>query len=141
MDFKRSLNNIIIDVDDWHIARIFIKKIKTTRWKQSFEDWEYKKDDNNEFYIKELYTAQMLSEEGREMGHCVSSYAHSCASGKSIIFSLSKFRKRMVTFEMIKSTYTIVQIKGKYNRNATSEEINIINRFAREKGLFFSSYI
>jgi hypothetical protein len=74
--------------------------------------------------IVELLNRQELFEEGRQLRHCVSSYAPACAMGGTSIWSLGVERntgprKRVLTIELSARRKAICQVRGKANRLPT----------------------
>ena len=101
------------------------------------------KENKKIYTITQLTTYDELSEEGREMKHCVASYASSCASGSCSIWSLKIAQKgvalkRMVTIEL--KNNNIAQVRGKCNRKADASENNIIADWASREGLRVSRW-
>jgi hypothetical protein len=86
--------------------------------------------------ITELKTAQDLLNEGRKMKNCVASYAYSCASGNSAVFTVervypvSQAIEKAATLEVHQSNRTLVQAKGKCNSGLTPKTMNIVTRWA-----------
>lgn len=145
----RSVNALITETEKWHDQLNKSKKNTNLTWdKWNIKDFlgESGKDENKKtYYITQLGTAKEVKEEGREMGHCVASYVHSCAAGKCSIWSLNMKNyvgvpTRLVTIEL-NSGLSISQIRGKYNRPPTANELNIISKWATENNLTISRWI
>ena len=87
-----------------------------------------------EYSIIQLATGKELMEEGNAQHHCVSTYIGTCMLGKSSIWSLkvkeNENYKILVTIEV--SYNSIVQAKGKYNREPDIKEKEIISIWARQ---------
>jgi PcfJ-like protein len=86
------------------------------------------------YEVTELLTSQELFEEGKAMSHCVASYARSCASGRSSIWSLrvqieSGRVVRLATIEVRLSDRKIIQIRRRSNKPSTSRELSLLNRW------------
>ena len=96
------------------------------------------------YNLIQLTTGKQLIEEGREMRHCVASYADSCMRGEKAIFSLREsgpgiIPGSLVTIEV--RNYEIVQARGKGNK-AYKEGLNkIIKKWAEREGLKHSKWI
>lgn len=92
--------------------------------------------------IRELSTHGELVVEGRELRHCVASYAHACAAGHCSIWSLEADHRgqtqKLQTIEVTKARQ-IVQCRGRYNRFPTRAEIDIVKAWARAEGLEVSA--
>ena len=80
------------------------------------------------FKVQELNTSNLLSAEGKAMGHCVGSYAYRCGRGDCNILSLKRDDGRLLTMEVVKDK--IVQVKGKHNRSPNENEIDVVRNIA-----------
>ena len=91
----------------------------------------------NVFEFIPLQSAKQLFVEGFKMRHCVYNYTQNCINDGEIIYSLRKKEKGkstlLLTIEVDKNK-RIIQIRGKYNRNPTPDEIKIIKLWADKKG-------
>ena len=80
------------------------------------------------YEIIQIKDAFSLYEEGKDMHHCVGSYAYKCMRGDTTIWSLrlihQNTHKKLLTIEV--SNNRIIQAKGKFNRRATSFEREIL---------------
>lgn len=85
--------------------------------------------------ITEILTSQDLAAEGRLMHHCVYSYVNWVKDRIISIWSLRRDRERLLTVEVRNPNREIVQARGRYNRRATSPELNKLKRWASEAGL------
>jgi hypothetical protein len=85
--------------------------------------------------IKEILTSEELADEGRRMHHCVYAYVHSIKECFISVWSLRRDGGRLLTVEVRNRGREIVQARGKYNRRATSAELNKLKRWATETGL------
>jgi len=105
-------------------------------------EYKYKSD---MFEIVELTSYLELKEEGREMKHCVASYAFQCQQGKSAIFSLRKICKdsieRMATFQLDISRKEVVQFRKKCNLSPTPFDKTIVHIWANRFDLKVSHCI
>ena len=101
------------------------------------------KDDNEfitkEVKIEELTSSNELRKEGRQMNHCVASYARSCKNGVCSIFSL---KVKEFNASNLKSKATIevrnkqtVQIRAKHNLKVSDGDMNYINIWKKENGI------
>lgn len=144
----RTIETLLTQSDRWHAHLSKIKHVNITRWDGfKISDWTKTigKDKNKIRYdIVQLLTSKELTQEGRELGHCVSSYASSCFHGNCAIFSfrnqtVSNFSKSLLTIE-VKGTQ-IVQMRGKNNRKYTNHEVRLVEIWAKQEGLSFSRWI
>jgi hypothetical protein len=108
----------------------------TSKWNgMGLAQYRYVTDEYT-WTITELKTAQDLLNEGRKMKNCVASYAYSCASGDSAIFTVgrvypaSQFIEKVATLEVYQAKRTLVQAKGKCNTAITPKTMNIATRWA-----------
>ncbi|MCA9265872.1 MAG: PcfJ domain-containing protein, partial [Planctomycetales bacterium] len=95
--------------------------------------------------IRELLSSKGLMTEGRQMKHCVATYASSCARGHCSIWtmeveSIEGFAK-VVTIEVRNNSRLICQVRGKANRLAIEKERRVIQRWAESAGLRIASYV
>ena len=95
--------------------------------------------------IRELLSSDELIDEGRALGHCVSTYARSCHTGRSSIWSLEiedeNGRRKILTIEVAPQAKLIRQVRGKRNRSATPKEKDLLGRWAEQEGLRLAGYI
>ena len=94
--------------------------------------------------IYELLSQKELTAEGREMGHCVASYAGSCAAKRCSIWSMicesHDGVRKILTIE-VNAQGMISQARGKLNEKASSKVTNIMARWAQAAGLHLSAYL
>jgi hypothetical protein len=95
--------------------------------------------------IRELLSSKALTAEGRQMKHCVATYASSCARGHCSIWTMEietfGGHTKAVTLEVRHGVRLICQARGKANRLPTEKERNIIHRWATAGGLKVASYV
>ena len=76
--------------------------------------------------------------ESRAMRHCVSSYAAKCIAGHASIWSLRRCTRdridRLLTIEVDKQGRA-VQVRGLANRLAHADERNVLERWAKARGI------
>jgi hypothetical protein len=102
------------------------------QWKSHHWNWEMIDKNANKWSFNELTTGFELAVEGKELLHCVASYAPRCASGYSAIISLCKEGKRKVTIEIDPNTNKIVQLKGGHNKTPEKDEKSIIDKWIKD---------
>ena len=140
---SRSIPKLLRQVDEWHEAlarqvllpdeeaepdRIGGKKIRVRHMSwgaSSIGEFEMKQEDKQlgetlTWSVKELLSNHELGAEGREMGHCVYTYAKSCRNGSTSIWSLGVedgkgHRHRVLTIAVDPRSRTITQIRGRFN--------------------------
>jgi hypothetical protein len=102
-------------------------------WRARGLDWETGEGAPVAWTVRELTSSQALAEESLAMHHCVASYGHRCAQGRSAIFSLCSGGLRKITVELDPTSHRIVQARGACNRAATSEEQAVLARWLSAK--------
>jgi len=102
------------------------------QWNSHDLDWEMIDKNTNKWSIVELTSGYDLAVEGKEMAHCVSTYAPNCASGHSAIFSLCKEGIRKVTIEINPNSNKIVQLRGRHNKYPERDEKSIIDKWVKD---------
>lgn len=88
--------------------------------------------------IKEILTYKGLHEEGRELRHCVTSYAWNIGRGATSIWSYSVNNAKILTIEVYNSTKSIRQVRGYRNRMPTAGEMNYVQRWASQSGFLIN---
>ena len=147
----RTVASVLRLVQEWHRELNRLPKVAFEEYWNGFTMPDFVYEAGNEwtgkvYKIRQLFTAEELRKEGNAQSHCVASYNWSCAKGDSSIWSLtvedsfSNNPKRLVTIELNKSRF-IVQIRGKYNRQPTDQELDIVERWALCHALRFSKYV
>lgn len=147
----RTINSLLKDVDRWHVQLGRQRKGGNFQWEKSpIPDFQFiegsEKSKNMKIWrIEELLSSAELIDEGRKMNHCVATYAHSCHKDKCSIWAMSiqqeDCREKCLTIEINKKNNTICQVRGKRNRLASTQEKDIIKRWANQEGLSLASYI
>ncbi|MBL7818744.1 MAG: PcfJ domain-containing protein [Saprospiraceae bacterium] len=96
------------------------------------------------YTIVQLRSAKALLEEGSAMHHCVFSYTHSCMSGRTSIWSLKEELygnvSRLLTIEMNNAERMVVQVRGKYNRYPTEQEMKVVDRWMAKELIKISKW-
>jgi hypothetical protein len=91
-----------------------------------------------EFVVTQLRTAAELLAETRAMHHCVASYAPKCIAGSCSIWSLRRRfagdTQRLLTIELDRQ-HRAIQIRGFANRPVRVEELKILERWAKARGI------
>jgi hypothetical protein len=90
------------------------------------------------FVVRQLKQAEDLVMETRAMRHCVSTYAGKCIAGHASIWSLRRCTKdrvdRLLTIE-VDPQNRAVQVRGLANRPAHADERNVLERWAKARGI------
>lgn len=101
------------------------------RWQAHGLSWESTHSDRVWSFV-ELTSGTELRREGLALDHCVADYAGRCAVDVSAIVSLRVDGVPRLTIEVHPQTRRIVQVRGLRNRAATSQEREIVRRWAGE---------
>ena len=155
----RTVTTLLRQVNDWHQRLANDNRHQSFAWTSSgipefslLEGGESSEGPDvlqamNEsvkhWVIRELMSSKSLAIEGRQLNHCVASYAGSCRTRRSSIWTMELKRvsgtKKLLTIEVNLMTRTIVQIRGKSNRMPNEVERKIIRRWATEANLKMGS--
>jgi hypothetical protein len=125
-----------------------VKTADTGRWAGSpLQDWMWQPPGKEarfrreSFAVVQLVTADDLVAEGSAMHHCVWSYAAKCIAGQVSIWSLRRTvagsRERLLTVE-VDSRGRAVQVRGFANRLARPEEMTVLVRWAKARGILLA---
>ncbi len=150
----RTPETLLRQVNRWHGRLRSSNAVQVCSWTPSYiqpfslrEGVEVNADTSAKFKrwtIRELLSSASLVAEGRQLSHCVASYARSCASGHSSIWTMEMENhaglSKLLTIEVHLRSRTIVQIRGKRNRLPTQQEVGIIQRWAAEASLKITAY-
>jgi hypothetical protein len=129
---SRSVPKLMEAIDAWHIQLSReARSAAVEGWpKTGIPEFEHVDEDpetGNERHwrIAELRTHKELLTEGREMRHCVSSYARRCRAGKDSIWSLQVSdgvvdNRRLMTIALDPRRRLITQVRGRLNLTAHS---------------------
>ena len=157
----RTLAALTRRMHEWHHDIAAIERIEAMRrrahrhgaqawaadaaWSGSaLADWEWlpsSKDataKGERFVVRQLKQAEDLVMETRAMRHCVSTYAGKCIAGHASIWSLRRCTKdridRLLTIEVDPQNQA-VQVRGLANRPAHADERNVLERWAKARGI------
>ncbi|HRH59156.1 MAG TPA: PcfJ domain-containing protein [Chitinophagaceae bacterium] len=140
----RTLQSLTRQSDAWHGVYKHVKG--NWFWKPSGL-YSLKIDRKTDIVkVEELTEATRLVEEGTAMKHCVASYAHLCAQGRSAIFSLRKYADGklediLATIEVNIFLKAIVQAKAKMNRPISQEAKKYMEMWAAKNALTINPYL
>ena len=95
--------------------------------------------------IRELLSSDELIDESRILRHCVSTYARSCHTGRSSIWSLEiedeNGCRKILTIEVAPREKVIRQVRGRRNRLPTPKERDLLGKWAEQEDLQLAGYI
>jgi hypothetical protein len=160
----RTLTSLNRRMHEWHRDIAAIERIEAIRrraagrvaratgasaadlaWSGSpLADWEWTpsakdaKAKGERYVVRQLKQADDLVMESRAMRHCVSTYAGKCIAGHASIWSLRRCTKagidRLLTIEVDQQRRAI-QVRGFANRLAHADERNVLERWAKARGI------
>ena len=139
----RTLNSVIQLTNEWHNNLQLKRGAGHTTWAGlEVPPWKWEKKENIGIWrISQILDSKRLFHEGKVMKHCVVSYSSSCTSGRSGIFTVEHEycgnKNKCLTVE-VNSYFNIVQARGKCNRMASKEEINVLRRWAVDRQLSYN---
>lgn len=146
----RTPETLLRQVENWHRQLGRESRSGNFQWVHSpIKDFQWvegtiKNKNMKTWRIRELLNSKELIAEGRAMRHCVASYAHSCKSGRSSIWSMTMEDydgiNKLLTIE-VGNREVISQVRGLYNRRPTEKEKSIIRRWAEKEKLELASYV
>ena len=88
--------------------------------------------------IEALLSRRAVYREGRDMRHCVASYADRCAAGECSIWSLKASVGDLVMERLtveVSRDRVIMQVRGKCNAPAGREALDVLRRWAKRENL------
>ena len=148
---RRTPETLLRQVEEWHGELGRESKGRELEWHGS-EIGEFHLLEGNEesrnmkfWSIRELLSSDELIDEGRALRHCVSTYARSCHTGRSSIWSLEiedeNGRRKILTIEVTPREKVIRQVRGRRNRLPTPKEKDLLSKWAEQEGLKLAGYI
>ena len=167
----RNANSLGREVARWHTALTKVRKVQGTKFPESGilpGRWMVPSQKGSDFrwlyVVEEILGTKALAEEGRQMKHCVYSYARSIMSGRCSIWGLRRTlhrvhthwdaenlkelktyipdggMERLITIEVTNKSRKIVQQQGKMNRRPHSTHVKFVDKWVSERGLCYSSW-
>jgi len=161
----RTLASLQRRMHEWHRDIAAIERIEAIRYRAAgratargaaapapdrvwsgspLADWEWApsakeaRATGERFVVRQLKQAEDLVLESRALHHCVSSYAAKCIAGHASIWSLRRCAKdridRLLTIE-VDPQGRAVQVRGRANRLAYADERNVLERWAKARGI------
>lgn len=122
------------------------KPIENYSWSghKSILNLSFKVSKEVSYKVTQLLSYNELRDEGNEMHHCVATYASSCSSGRTAIFSVREYTShgqfvcRRATLEV--RANQIVQIRSKFNKKPDDKTIKVIKDWASSQLLTITSF-
>lgn len=120
----RTMAALLSRVDEWHRHQAQAARVTTDRWEPSgYKEYRFVEErltGDTVWTIQEITTGKGLVSEGRDMSHCVASYAYSCARGSISIWSLKALHanelepQRVMTIAVTKDG-VVSEVRGRRN--------------------------
>jgi len=140
----RSVARILEEVRRWHreLAALASMEAETfapsgwvaAAWKAEVRVGPVARMDV-EWSTHEMLSVDDLQAEGRAMRHCVFSYGQRIRGGRTSIWSLRRDGRRALTLEVSNPMASIVQVRGRFNRDPERDEIEAVRSWATSAGL------
>ncbi len=132
---------------DWHRHAWGCRHFAYRNWEPALPLWETKRRGHIVRAV-ELSDSRALMDEGRKQKHCVATYAEACFRRDSRIASMRWFfpingnltESARLTIEMLPRQKQVVQVCGRNNRSADTEEQAVVRKWASEVGLTVSDW-
>lgn len=146
----RTPDSLLNQVEQWHrLLGRETKSGKDLQWEKcGLNGIKFKegKEGNLRFWeIRELLSAKELMQEGREMKHCVASYAGSCANGRTSIWTMEcesfEGTKKELTIEIDFRNKRVVEARGKLNASPSAKARNLMQRWMHREKLKSGKYL
>jgi hypothetical protein len=139
----RTFQSLLRQVNAWHRQLSRSPDDKGLSWDacgiRGLDRVEGEPGSQRRFVVLELLSSADLRVEGRAMHHCVYSYAANCARGRCAIFSLrmddGRGPERQTTIEVVPTSRSIVQARGRFNDAPGHVEKRILRAWAVQAGL------
>ncbi len=146
---NRGVDATIKAMEEWHKQTGRARRGGDKYWEGSgIPEFTYEEGEHNKklYTVTELLTAVDLREEGSAMSHCVGSYAHSCSTGRTSVWSIKQVNpdgsvNRLLTVEVDNASRSIRQARGKFNERPGFKANDIMNRWATAAGLTISRWL
>jgi len=155
----RTVASLLRLVEEWHRQLARETRRRPVEWEPSgigaFLLLEEEAENPRRWTIQEILTDAGLREEGREMRHCVASYARSCARGHTSVWSMqveecrTGARRRVMTISVENGRRVITQARGRCNQlpgnRHASPRLNdspaLLRQWATQEGLFLPKHV
>lgn len=138
----RSLESVMRHVEEWNKQIQLVKKYGCAK---EFPEPKVKgfhfTSKNHQYVIKRLKNYNELAEEGRQMKHCVSSYANECVKAEASIWSIRMLLgkgtfKRLATVEIeyLDDKYQLCEFQAKCNTKPSNLAIHMVREWSKKEG-------
>jgi len=140
----RSVDKLLQQMEEWHVALGGVAPgggggTELIQWDPSglrplrVHEEDPQTREKTTWTLQELLSNRELTIEGREMHHCVSSYAKNCRKSATTIWSLqavdgNRERNHIMTIAVDARTRNVTQVRGKYNIAPVGKAKNVGQR-------------
>ena len=118
----RSPVKLLGQVEVWHAHLARENRYPPSQWAPSgFGEFRYDDEElNMRWEIRELCSTRELNAEGRDMHHCVASYASNCRRGSKSVWSMQVEtpegdRFKILTIAVRNGSRRLAEVRGKHN--------------------------
>ena len=147
----RTAESLLRQVSAWHTQLGREQRVGPMQWKSSGIDGlslvegHEQSEKKRRWTITELLNRDALVDEGRDMRHCIATYARSCASGHSSVWSMqcenAEGRERVLTIELRPATRLVLEARGRFNAAPTPQAMRILRHWVERSGLSLAAYV
>jgi hypothetical protein len=150
---RRTPESLLRQVEAWHGELRTVRSNDMRFWKASgvpgfaMRTGPRDRPEEQEYWtMRELLSGRALIDNGRDLSHCVASYAASCARGACSIWALDHRRgneaevEALLTVE-IDAKGVMVQARGSRNRWPTEKEKGVLAAWMQKAGLKAGPYL
>ncbi len=150
---RRTPESLLRQVEAWHGALRVARANDKRFWRTSgipslaFQTGPRDRPDEQTLWtFRELLSGQELIDNGRQLKHCVASYAESCVRGACSIWSLDRRfgtdgRVSSVLTIEVDARHTVVQARGQANRLPTEQEKGMLAGWMQKASLKSGPYL
>jgi hypothetical protein len=144
---RRDVRAVMREIGRWHAMLQQVRDVQHATWRPCGVAW-FQRDVSpssepgraTRWRIVELLSSAELIDEGRAMHHCVASYAHLAAGGRTAIFSVRRCEadrptERAATLEVYVPERLVVQLRGPCNQRASATVRQLVAAWAADVGL------
>jgi hypothetical protein len=147
----RTAESLLRQVNAWHTQLGRQQRLGPVQWKSSgiaglsLIEGHERSSNMRRWTISELLNRDSLVDEGRAMRHCVATYARSCASGRSSVWSMqcenAEGRERVLTIEVRPTARMVMEARGRFNAVPTPQAMRILRQWTEKAGLSVAAYV
>ena len=147
----RTPESIMSQMGKWHQSLAKTNLIQVQEWPSCglppfrFVEGSEENGTDRIWTIRELLSSQALLAEGRQMKHCVATYAWRAYKRQCSIWTMeckaNGSINKLVTMEVNRANTRIVQARGRGNRAPTEREIGIIRRWVATTGMRIGAWL